>query len=256
MPWQTIPVLWMTTPTPILLMTRPEDASVRFVESLPPGVLHCVRVCYSPLIRIQPTARNVDLAGVGGVIFTSANGVAIASGLTDRRDLPVFCVGGATARLARRLGWTVVCHGETANDMVSDLQNRDVPGPLVHFCGVHTRGDIAERLTNAQKPTQRQTVYDQELVGFSDEAKSLFKSRELIVAPVFSPRTARQFALECPAKAKVHLIALSAAVAKPLSALTGCTISQSAHPDADSIAALIESTVNHLCRVESGGTAQ
>ena len=243
-------------PTPILLMTRPEDSSERFVETLSPSVLGRVRLCISPLIRIEPTAQSVDLTGMDGVIFTSTNGVAIASTLTGNRNLPVYCVGKATARLARQMGWTVVYLGETAKDLVSDLRNRDVSGPLVHLCGVHTRGEIAERLTNSQKPTRRQIVYDQKLVGFSDEAKSLLLSQESIVAPIFSPRTARQFALECPDAARIHLIALSAAVAKPLSVLTASVISQSERPDAESMAALIESTVNHLCRVESGGTAQ
>ena len=91
-----------------LLMTRPEPAARRFVvellAALPPSLAGTLRPVYAPLMRIDPLPV-ADLPGdPGGVIFTSANGVACAG--IDAGP-PAYCVGARTAAAARAAGWDV-----------------------------------------------------------------------------------------------------------------------------------------------------
>ena len=60
---------------PALILTRPRLACTRFAQSLSPKLLSRVTLVISPLLQIAPVDTPVDLDGVGGVIFTSANGV-------------------------------------------------------------------------------------------------------------------------------------------------------------------------------------
>lgn len=242
--------------TPILLMTRPRAASERFVARLPDDLKRRVEPAYAPLIEILPTAGEIAFGDARGVIFTSAHGVAVASGRTRRRDLPAYCVGTSTTESARQKGWTAVCMGETARDLVQGLLESDAPGPLLHLSGVNTRGDIAETLSAGGRPTRRQAIYDQPLQAFGASELALITSGRPVVVPIFSPRTARHFADQCPAHAAIHLIALSPAVAEPLSVLSDCIVTLSEKPNADSMVSAIESLVNRLCRVESGWGAQ
>lgn len=254
--WQTIPVHWMTNPTPTLLITRPQPAADRFVGNLPRRILSRVNLCISPLIRIERIAMSIDFGDARGVIFSSANGVAAAAGLTDRRDLPAYCVGEATTRLARAEGWAAQRAGDTAQALIASLLGAGERGPLLHLSGVHTRGEIAETLTAGGCTTRRVAVYDQKLVPLSDEAQAVLARRGPVVVPVFSPRTARHFVGQCPNTGNIHLIAMSAAVAESLSALANKPLTIAERPDADSMVEQIERAIDRFCRVESAGGAQ
>ncbi|MDK3071812.1 uroporphyrinogen-III synthase [Sedimentitalea sp. JM2-8] len=237
-------------------MTRPREASERFVARLPDDLKRRVEPVYAPLIEIVPTGGEIEFGDARAVIFTSAHGVAAASGGTRRRDLPAYCVGLSTTESARRKGWTALCMGETAQELARALLKSDEPGPMLHLSGVNTRGDIAETLSAGGRPTRRQAIYDQPLRFFGAAEQALLASDRSVVVPIFSPRTARQFADQCPAGAASHLVALSPAVAEPLSELTDHAVVVSEEPTADSMVLAIESLVNRLCRVESGGGAQ
>ncbi len=67
----------------------------------------------APLIEICPLpAAAPDLRGVAALAFTSAAGVRAFAHLSADRSLPVFAVGGATARAAREAGWREVRDGD------------------------------------------------------------------------------------------------------------------------------------------------
>lgn len=243
-------------PTPILLMTRPRNGSDRFLSILPKDVRARITICHAPLIRIEPLGGDIDLAGVAGVIFSSANGVAAAATQSEWRDLPAYCVGGATTKAAQQAGWSARMLGPTADALVAALLQAAVPGPLLHLTGVHTRGNVAQRLTNAGLATHRQPVYDQQLLPFSEQVKALVGGSQPVIAPIFSPRTARHFVGQCPKIAHLYLIAISPAAAKPLSNMPCSALTVAARPDAAAMAEQVENMVNHLCRVESSGGAQ
>lgn len=194
---------------PRLLLTRPEEASRRFAEAL--GVPAPV---ISPLLQIVPLGPLPALAE--GLIFTSQNGVAAYEALGGVSGKSVWCVGQRTAEASARLGLQVREVAPTAEELVR------VSFPLInltHLHGVHTRGDVAERLTAQGVPCQSQVIYDQSAVPLSPEARALLLSKADILLPLFSPRTAALFAQDCPAVAwpSLTVIAMSPAVAEPLS---------------------------------------
>ena len=246
----------MANPRPTLLLTRPLAASEQFFAQLPFAIRKQVTLRISPLMEITPTVSEIAFTDVTGIIFTSSNGVEVASRLTDRREPNVYCVGHATTRAAQRLGWTARFAGETAEQLLTNLRTQDISGSLLHLAGEHRRVEIAKRLTAAGCPTRCLPIYDQVLKPMSSAALADIRSRSEVIAPVFSPRTARQLVSQVPNDARIHLIALSSAVAEPLVVLTRSSLIVTDRPDAASMAEHLQSVLNTLCRVESSGGAQ
>jgi len=63
----------------------------------------------APVLEARPIAGvRVDLAGVDAIAFTSGHAIAAFAALSPERDLPIYTVGDASARLAREAGFTAV----------------------------------------------------------------------------------------------------------------------------------------------------
>ncbi|MEY8839765.1 uroporphyrinogen-III synthase, partial [Cribrihabitans sp. XS_ASV171] len=202
-----------------LLMTRPKAASERFVAQLPDEVRSFLNPIYSPLLDLQPTETSIDLNDTRGLIFTSMNGVNVAARQIVERDMPAFCVGHATTHAAQQAGWDARFAGESSEVLIANLL-RDRPAtPLLHLRGEYSRGRLAETLTRLGLSVREAIIYEQRLLPFSDEALAALAGKQPVLAPLFSPRTARQFADLHRGQAPLWLAALSEAVAKPLESL-------------------------------------
>lgn len=239
-----------------LLMTRPQAEAARFVAQLPDHIRARVDVCYAPLIRIVPLDVQVSLIGVRALIFTSGHAVRLASDLIGARDLSVFCVGKATTQAAIDAGWAAKHSGATADELVEKLVKDHPDGPILHLSGVHTRGAISHRLTAAGISTTSQALYDQQQNPLSDLALSRLKGSIPVIAPFFSPRTARHFAGLIPSRAPLWLAAFSDAVANPLKSLTYRRLIICSRPNSVAMYTAIENLLNDAGRVESSPNAQ
>jgi len=246
----------MARPKPVVLMTRPRPSAERFVALLSDACREKIDIIFSPLIEIAPLAVNLENDGAAGVIFTSANAVAAVANVFPGAGRPAYCVGRTTTEAADRAGWTAHFAGHNAGELVENLMRDGGVTPLVHLRGRHTRGDIAGRLTKAGTPVQDRVVYDQILLPLSPEAVAAIKRAETIVAPIFSPRTARHFAGQIQNAGKCHVVALSQAVADPLKTCGFAEIRVAGQPDAASLAETFQSCVETLTRVEGGSAAQ
>lgn len=246
----------MVSPKPTLLLTRPRAASERFITQLPKTVRARLLFEISPLMRIEPIAGDLDLDGLRGLIFSSANAVQHAISLVPDRGLPCYCVGRATTGAAQDAGWTAHFAGQTADELVTQLPGLGVSGPLLHLSGAYRRGEIAERLSAAGLPCRASAIYDQRLCPLSDRALSLLKSSQLVIVPLFSPRTAGQFGVDLPKGAKPHLIAMSEAVLDAVPDHLRQQVLLASQPDAAGMAEQVEKCVNRLCRVEGIRDAQ
>lgn len=211
----------------ILLMTRPRAASDAFVARLDPLVLRHTQVIVAPLIDIVPVGACPSLADVGGVIFTSANGVAAAP---LGAGLPAYCVGARTADAALRRGYAVKQTAQDADDLVARFDAGTVRGALVHLSGAHRRGEIAQRLTALGVPVSVHVLYDQPLQPLSDEAKDIFAGEVPVILPLFSPRTSAHLASQRVAAPRTTVIALSDAVAQPLPTQCFASVEVAAYP--------------------------
>ncbi|GAA6191456.1 uroporphyrinogen-III synthase [Phaeobacter sp. NW0010-22] len=233
-----------------LLMTRPRAASHRFVAQLSPELQETLEVICSPLLDIQPTGTAIDLTGVRGLIFTSSNGVNIAARQVEDRELPVFCVGAATTEMAHRAGWQATNAGETSEALIGALLQRRPESPLLHLRGEHVRGNIAQTLTQLGLSVRDQAIYDQRLLEFSPEARAALDGVAPVIAPLFSPRTARQFADLGAGNAPIWFAALSDAVAKPLETISFQDLRIAKRPESDAMCKTVEKLVKQVNRLE------
>lgn len=232
----------MSDGPPILLLTRPRAASQAFADRL---ALSGVPVCISPLIVIEDTGVVPDLDGIAGVIFTSANAV----GALHRAGLkPVgacFTVGDATADAVRdTFGIQARSASGDADDLVALVAAETAAGQqLLHLRGEHSRGAVAERLTALGRPTREAVLYRQVEQVFSPEAMAYLVSGRRVIAPLFSPRSARIFSTACPDDASIWGIAMSESVENALDRRKFVGVTRVPMPTADAMKEAVETAL-------------
>lgn len=213
------------------LMTRPRRQAEAFVADLPPDMRSKLEIIYTPVIEIEGLDPSIDLKPDEEVIFTSANGVLLTPAGDGRA---AYCVGEATSQCAKERGWQALCLGETSAELVERLLRTPPDSPLVHLAGIHTRGRIAEKLGDAGLALRYVPVYDQVLKSLSREATDAINRGKPFIVPLFSPRSAKQFAEKAGNVAHGHVIALSATVATELgdTHFASCDIARAPNADA------------------------
>jgi uroporphyrinogen-III synthase len=225
---------------PILLLTRPDDAAARFAGKLRPDLRASVDVILSPLLQIAPLADGNTAAPCEAAIFTSANGVQYGPSAEGRR---AWCVGAETAALAAAQGWECLHAAPDAEALVSHLSRLRPEGQIVHFSGTHQRGDIAERLRAAGLRCSRVAVYDQSLIRLTPSARAALAGPRPVIAPLFSPRSASQFARQASAVQRVQIIAMSPAVAAALGTMGGGQVTVVPAPTAEVMVKAVEKAI-------------
>ncbi len=231
-------------------MTRPRAASERFFAQLPDRSRSRVQVIYSPIIEIRPLAVEVDISDAQGVIFTSANAVNAAASIGVPSGLPAYCVGPATTGTAKGAGWDAQMVGGTAEELVATLLQTRPHSPLLHLRGEHSRGQIAERLTASGLTTREQPVYRQRLLPLTEEAATIARGDTPVIAPLFSPRSARHFADIWTGTAPLWLAAISEATAGPLYSLDYERLKIAQEPTPKKMRKAVKKLVKHAMRVE------
>ena len=226
-----------------LILTRPEPGAGRFLSALSAEARAVVMPVLSPLMTIEPLDWSGEIGPEVAAIFTSANGVRFAPEGVGRR---AFCVGAETARAAMARGWRAEQAGQTADALVDKLTAARGTAPLVHFAGVHRRGGIAERLVAAGCSARVVEVYDQRLHPLTEAALEALAGPAIV--PLFSPRTAEQFARETRSIAlgHVHLVAMSAAVAQPLSGKPVAGMRVADAPTREEMVLAVEKLCRHI----------
>lgn len=136
-----------------------------------------------------------DLSGVGALAFTSANGVRAFAALTQRRDLPVYAVGGATASAAAAHGFSLAGQGDDGVAAMARLilSQRELPrGRILHPSAREPAGDLAGLLRQAGIGAKQLAVYESTPAKELPEPAQLALEQGAICAVlVHSPRAAR-----------------------------------------------------------------
>lgn len=233
---------------PTILLTRPEVAAAGFETALR-GAGVKAEVVISPLIEIVPTAAEADFNQVQGVIFSSRNGVAAVPG----RALPAWCVGAATASAAKAKGWRAVAADGDAEALYRRVLADAPTGRLLHLRGEHARGDLANRLTTAGIKTREIVVYRQELRDLSGAAIELLARPNPVIVPLYSPRTATQFAANGPYVAPIVVVAISAAVAQMVAMMPTQRVVIAARPDGAAMVQAVAKLMEPSDAIETRG---
>lgn len=182
---------------PRVIVTRPSPDAEAFAAELARAGFAPI---LSPAMAIRTREGPVDLAGVGALAFTSANGVRAFAENSPVRGLPVFAVGEATAAEAKAQGFDVAAVGqgdvESLARIVSDAKRRGrIDGAVLHVAGGDRAGDLVALLESEGVPARRAVLYVAEPVtDLSGAARAaLAETPPAEWVAFFSPRTARLF---------------------------------------------------------------
>lgn len=222
-------------PQPILLLTRPEPASRRFLDAVDQRLSGFASII-SPVITIAPRGPLPDTGAAMGAIFTSANGVRAWQALGGAPLALCYTVGDATAQAARAAGFAPQSAQGNADALVAMILADAPQGALIHLRGTHSRGDVAARLASQGLRVTEAVIYDQPAQELSAKAQQALGGEASVILPLFSVRSAAQFARTAqiaPGGAPLIVAAISAEVADALGALYVKRLEILAQPDAE-----------------------
>jgi len=175
-----------------LIITRPmEDAAPLAAALASMGV----ETMSAPLMSIEiKPGPQPDLSGVQALLFTSANGVRAFAARSSARDIPVYAVGNATARISKDLNFS---HVISANGDVDDLAalvcNACSPadGELFHACASVVAGDLSGALAARGFRVARHVLYEAKAAAaLPGDMIRAIRDRNAHGVIVYSPRTA------------------------------------------------------------------
>jgi len=164
-----------------------------------------------PLLTVGALDPDIDLSGIHALAFTSVNGVAAFSKLSDERVLPVFTVGDATARAARGAGFASVrsAGGDlSALAVLIQAEARDMA--ILHLGATEAAGDLAVAVGDAA------TV--RSIAVYTALETRAIPPRDWDAVLIHSPRAARALADHEVASSRVA-VAISPNTAAPLANL-------------------------------------
>lgn len=185
----------------------------------------------APLTEIAPVPFNPSVfAGAGAVVLTSPNAVAAVQGL----GLPAWCVGPGTAAAARAAGLEVRESGGDAAHLLADLRSMGPGVRLVHAHGRHLARDLVAELSPEGFDIHGVMVYEARTVAWDAAVLPTLVAAAHVVAPLFSPRAAGEFAARLggsvPPGLRIIAISANCAGRLPAALRARCTIARM--PDA------------------------
>lgn len=225
-----------------VLLTRPLEDSRRVAEALEPDGIACL---VWPLTRIVPTMATLRVPpGVGGLLFTSTNGVRAFAALNARRDLPALCVGGRTAEAARRAGFAHVLSADGDARALAALALRSGITAFLHPRGRDGAGDLKDRLVETGRRVAEAVVYEARETGPPPAPVAATLARGAVdLVTVWSPRNAGILARRLPetqaALGRTDLLAISPAAAEPLAAAGFRRVRVAERPDGAAMLAAV-----------------
>lgn len=169
--------------TPIVLLTRPFRDSERFVDSLR-AIATPFEAIISPAFEIEPI--RVELPSFDTAIFTSRIGVVHAP---FGNGCDAFCVGDATATVAKAAGYVPISANGSADDLVALILNQKPSGALLHIRGENSRGDVTNRLKQAGLNCKDAIAYRKTAAEPSQALVAELSKKRKTVLPLFSAET-------------------------------------------------------------------
>ena len=160
-----------------ILLTRPlEDCSEMIIKFKSLG--H--QVSHLPLLSIEKVGyEHINFSDFKSIIFTSANAVKFLDLKNIDKNLLCFCVGSATEKKARSVGFQniITAEGNVENLKELILQNfNQIDGTLIYISGETVSVDLDQQLLkegyNIKRVINYKTTHNQNFDdGFVNELK-------------------------------------------------------------------------------------
>ncbi|MCQ8240423.1 uroporphyrinogen-III synthase [Rhizosaccharibacter radicis] len=225
----------------IVVVTRPEPG---LAETMAAVRRRGWEPMAAPMLSVRTLAAAVPRR-VGAVLFTSGQAIpGLAAHRAAIGDVPVLCVGNATARRAEAAGWRHVASaaGDAAalEALASGTLQRD-RGPLLLACGCGQGMALAAGLRAQGFRVVRRCVYAATPARrLPDALSAALEADQVAAVLVFSADTARAMTRCLPERlhgrlAAIRCVAISGSAASVLSALPWREIAVAARPTADAV---------------------
>ncbi|HXI87000.1 MAG TPA: uroporphyrinogen-III synthase, partial [Parvularculaceae bacterium] len=178
-----------------VIVTRPEPDAGRFAAMLIEAGFTPI---LSPVMELRFAERPPDLAGVGALAFSSANGVRALARLHIPAALPAFMVGAASADEARQRGFLVAGEAEGDVESLARLIEKAASrgafsGAVLHAAGNDRAGNLVEALQRSKIEARLAVLYEAAPVSALSREAAAALSDDAPWVALFSPRAARLF---------------------------------------------------------------
>lgn len=220
---------------PTILLTRPAGQSARFAEALRQA-LPAVQIVESPLMSPEFLHPALPAGPWQALVLTSETAAEAARRIVaEGHDLPreAFCVGDRSAAAARAAGFAPLSAAGDAADLLALIRNAAPQGRLLYLRGREVAADVEQHLEKSGICVDSLIVYAQQEQALNSQAIQLFHGDGRVIAPVFSPRSARLLASSIPAdrKAQLFVAAISQNAATAAEATGADRLVIAEHPD-------------------------
>jgi len=229
---------------PFLLLTRPQDGSERFATQVKARFGDTIETVIAPLQSIEWLGADGISDDTEALIFTSQNGVLGWNRALFQGDCVAYCVGPQTAALAGEFGLETVECGGNASALIALVLKARPSGKIVHFRGVHGRGDIAKKLRQQGLNCEERVVYRQAAVAPRPAFGEALRSGRPVLAPLFSPRSAALFCENCPQDATPWLAVISPNAAERVDLMLQRRMMVAEAPNGGAMLDLVEEFLN------------
>ena len=175
-----------------ILLTRPlEDCTEMIIKFKSLG--H--QVSHIPLLTIDKVDyEQINFLDLKGIIFTSANSIKFLNLKSIDKNLLCFCVGGATEKKARSVGFqnVIAAEGNVENLKELILQNfNQKDGNLIYISGETVSVDLDQQLLkegyNIKRVINYKTIHNQ---NFNDKFVNELKLKMPDMVYVYSQNSA------------------------------------------------------------------
>ncbi|MEL6479721.1 MAG: uroporphyrinogen-III synthase, partial [Pseudomonadota bacterium] len=145
-----------------------------------------------PLTRVEPIQATLPRPlQAEAVLATSAHGIRGFAALSERRDLPVFCVGDRTAEVARGLGFGLCLSASGRSADLIQLARQSGLRRFIYPRGRDVSVDLAQALEAAGHRVHQAVVYAAVPAGPPPApVAAAFRAGEIPVVTVWSARNA------------------------------------------------------------------
>lgn len=222
----------MSPEAPRVWITRAEPGAGRTATRLRELGYHPIIASVLKIERINGV--RIDLDGVAGLAFTSINGVSAFAALSNRRDLPVFCVGDATADAAREVGFTEVRSAAGDVQALGRLIAAASLGGAILAPGAERPGGDLQAAAGGSTSVRRLPVYR--------TVEAAFEPPACDAVLIHSPRAAAALRARLDDKSgEWRAVAISPAAAHPLAGVVRCAVAD--RPDETALLAALQAAL-------------
>ena len=198
-----------------VLVSRAEPGATHSVEALRKRGVKAIK---APTADILFLDKRLNMCGVSALVFTSANGVRAYTRVSKRFDVPAFCVGTATANLARSFGFDQVLCADGDGEALARLIERHPPeGEMVHVRGDDVGFELVEGLTGSAIKLRSEILYRAVMVAsFQPIVWEVLKEHPVVL--IYSSKGAERFLTlaDDADLSKVSFVVISKAASLPL----------------------------------------